>query len=87
MEAILESFHSMGLITMEKVKSLPLMEIEKRDKDVIKNSPPKRDFDDWPPPAVDMSLLMSKQICTRSEDRANRVVTYISDHIYVISPN
>ena len=58
MEAILESFHSIGFITIEKVKSLPLIDIGKRDQEVIKNSLPKSDL-----------------------------VTYISDHIYVISPN
>jgi hypothetical protein len=58
MEAILESFHSMGFVTIEKAKRMPLMEIEKKDPEVIKNSLPKNDS-----------------------------VTYISDHIYVISPN
>ncbi len=61
MEAILESFHSMGFVTVEKVKHLPLIEVEKErriDSEATKSSPPKSDS-----------------------------VTYISDHIYVISPN
>ncbi len=63
MEAILESFHSMGFVTIEKVKSLPLIDIGKSKSDPL----PKIDS---PKPLPD-----------------NNAITYISDHIYVISPN
>ena len=52
------------------------------DEDVILMALPSKEqkVDDWPPPAVDMSLLL----CARSSDRANRVdqlsTTFLAPH-------